>query len=178
MLAIQVRIKQPWQGMQFVIYAWENLLRAFDRVNDVTICSIRHVIGYKGELLRKNQGQQASTSSPLWMSRVSFSTILVPMRRSHGSVQTITNYQDSEAIPFNVCIISYFFLLYYLPLTFSGVTQRHLHTAVLTNILFKNSSNDQNSDIFLLLRRLAEDLYWTDFITNSTSIRTLMLTNV
>ena len=42
----------------------ENLLRAFDRVNDVTISSLQHVIGYKGELLRKNQGQQASTSSP------------------------------------------------------------------------------------------------------------------
>ena len=40
-------------------------MRAIDRVNDVTICSSRHVIGYKGELLRKNQGQQASTSSPL-----------------------------------------------------------------------------------------------------------------
>ena len=31
-------------------FLWENLLRAFDRVNDVTICSLRHVIGYKGEL--------------------------------------------------------------------------------------------------------------------------------
>ena len=59
------KLQERRQRLNSIQRARENLLRAFDRVNDVTICSLRLVIGYKGKLLRKNQGQQASTSSPL-----------------------------------------------------------------------------------------------------------------